>query len=272
MLKWNCLALASLLFTTTNLNAQEGSGHPLFEDDWLFRLGGQHADADVKAGLANPEIGEIPVIDIGASGADTTVTSFWGNVIWQAPERWSLGFSYFEAQAQTQRILGSDFSFGDLTIPAGTGVTAEFTTDFYVLNGYYDFYQAPGRSAGIGLGLYGLELDISLATQVGGQPGGESESADTLAPLPTISAYYKHAFNDKWAVLADIGWLSANIDDYDGEVFAARVSLDYWINDNWGLGAGYTYVDVDLTVDGRVFDQHYEVQYDSYFFYATFGF
>lgn len=272
MLKRNFLAVATLLFTTFNVNAQDGSSHPLFQDDWIFRLGGQKSDADVKAGLANKDLGDIPIIDLNASGADTTVTSFFANIFWQAPERWTVGFSYFQAETDSERILEEDFTFGDLTVPAGTGVTADFTTDFYVLNAFWDFYQAPGRSAGIGMGLYALELDLELAAQVAGQPTGTVESADTLAPLPTISAYYQIAFNDRWAMVADAGWLSANIDDYDGDIFAARISLDYWINENWGLGAGYTYVDLDLTVDERIFDQRYEVEYDSFFFYATFGF
>lgn len=272
MPRWIVPAFVTLLVTTFNLSAEDGSGHPLFEDDWLIRLGGQQADADVKVGLANPQLGDIPVLDIGAGGGDTTVNSFWLNVLWQAPERWSLGFSYFQAEADGERLLDSDFDFGDLTIPAGTGVAGDFTTDFYVLEGFYDFYQAPGRSAGIGLGVYALDLEISLQAQVDGQAVGERESADVLAPLPTISAYYKHAFNDKWAVLAGVGWLSANIDEYDGEILSARLSVDYWINDRWGLGAGYNYVDLDLTVDKAVFDQLYEVQYDSFFFYATFGF
>lgn len=266
------IPLIALFFASFNLQAQDASSHPLFADDWLVRLGGQQADAEVKAGLANPQLGEIPIIDIAAQGSDTTVTSFWGNVLWQAPQRWSIGLSYFRAEADGRRILDSDFSFGDLTIPAGTGVTGEFSTDFYVLNGYYDFYQAPARSAGIGLGVYALDLGFSLATQVGGQATGQRESADVLAPLPTISAYYKHAFNDKWAILADVSWLSANIDKYDGDVLAARLSVDYWINARWGLGAGYTFVDLELTVDEPIFDQRYEVQYNSFFLYATFGF
>lgn len=266
------IPLIALFFASFNLHAQDASSHPLFADDWLFRLGGQQAEADVKAGFANPQLGEIPIIDIGAGDADTNVTSFWGNVLWQAPERWSLGFSYFQAKVDGQRTSDSDFSFGDLTIPSGTGITSEFTTNFYVLNGFYDIYQGPARSVGIGLGVYALDLELSVVGQVGGQATGQSESADVLAPLPTLSAYYKHAFNEKWAILADVGWLSANIDQYDGEILTARLSVDYWINERWGLGAGYTYVDLELTVDEPVFDQRYEVQYDSFFIYATFGF
>ena len=266
------LVLTTLLFAGFNLYAQDGSDHPVFKDDWLFRIGGQQADADLKAGLANADLGDIPIIDLNASDADTKVTSLFANMIWQAPERWSMGFSYFKAETDSERLLDEDLTFGDLRIPAGTGVTANFTTDFYILNGYWDFYRAPDRAAGIGLGIYGLELDITLAAQIGGQLTGEVESANTLAPLPTISAYYKHAFNANLAILLEGGWLSANIDEYDGEILAARLAVDYWINEHWGLGAGYNYVDVDLTVDKPVFDQLYEVQYDSYFLYATFGF
>lgn len=267
-----CLAWVTILLASTPLHAQNGSGNPVFTDDWLFRLGGQQADANAKVGLANSNLGEIPIIDLDASGADTRLTSFFANVMWQAPERLSIGFSYYQARVESDRVLDEDFQFGDLTIPEGTGARTDFTTDFYVLNGFWDVYQSSSTSVGLGLGLYGLDLDISIASQVGNQPTGEVESADTLAPLPTISAYFKHAFNDHLAVFVDGGWLSANIDEYDGEVLAGRVSLDYWFNDNWGLGAGYNYVDIDVLADKPVFDQYYQVQYNSMFFYAMFGF
>lgn len=272
MLNRNTLALATLLLASFNLYAQDGSTHPLFEDDWIFRIGGQQSDADAKAGLANPNIGEIPVIDLNAVDADTTVTSFFGNVVWQGPERWSLGFKYFQAEVTSERVSDEDFTFGDITIPADTGFTADFTTDFYILNGYWDFYQSSNRAAGIGLGLYGMQLDLTLAAQVGGESSAQVESADALAPLPVISAYYMHAFNEHLAMTLEGGWLGADIGDYDGDIVAASISLDYWFNDNWGLGLGYNYVDLDLTVDEDIFDQYYKVKYDSFYFYATFGF
>lgn len=266
------LALLVLLGTAPDAHAQDGSTHPLFTDDWLFRFGGQEADADVTVGLANEQLGTIPVIDLAGTGVDTKLTSFWGNVLWQGPERWSVGFNYFQSEADGSRLSDTDLTFGNLVIPAGTGISASFSTDFYVLNGYYDFYRAPDRAGGVGLGIYALDLEISAQAQIGGQPTGAREQADALAPLPTISAYYKHAFNEKWAWMADVSWLSANIDQYDGEILAARVNLEYWINHHWGLGVGYTYVDLDLTVDEPVFDQLYEVQYDSLYFFMTFGF
>ena len=66
-----------------NVAAEGGADHPLFTDDWLIRIGGQEADANVKVGLGNPNLGDIPLIDIAAGGGNTTVTSFWGNVLWQ---------------------------------------------------------------------------------------------------------------------------------------------------------------------------------------------
>lgn len=272
MSNWKVLALVIFTLSATELHAQDASNHTVLSGDWLIRLGGQQTDANVKAGLANSELGEIPVIDLSAGNANTTVTSFWTNITWQAPERWSLGFSYFQAQAETESITESDFTFGDLEIPAGTGITSDFETDFYVLNGYYDFFQSSNQAAGIGLGLYVLDLSISAQALVGSAPSGSTEAADTLAPLPTISAYYKHAFNDKLAFRANTGWLSADISDYDGSIFAADISIEYWPRATWGFGAGYTYVDLDLTVDKPVFDQLYEVQYDSFYGFFTWGF
>jgi hypothetical protein len=266
------IPLTTLLLVASDVSAQQASDHPLFSDDWLFRLGGQNTDAEVSFGLANETLGEIPVYDLDGAGVDTDFGSFWAHVIWQAPERWSFGFNYFRSEVDGERIADEDIFFGDLEIPAGTGYQSEFVTNFYVLNGYYEFFQRPNQAAGVGLGIYALEMDLQLQSLIGGQTGATQESADTLAPLPTLSLYYKHAFNDRWAIWADMGYFSANIDKYDGEIVAGRVSLDYWINKNWGLGVGYNYVDVDLTVDERIYDQRYKVQWDSFFLFLTAGF
>jgi hypothetical protein len=84
--------------------------------------------------------------------------------------------------------------------------------------------------------------------------------------------YYKHAFNEKWAFVTDVNYFGLTIDDFDGNVFAARASLDYWFNEHWGLGAGLSFVDIDLTVEDEPFDKLFDVQYNSYFLYLTYGF
>lgn len=112
MVRWRCSISIALLFIDFDIFADDGSGNPLLSVDRVFRIGGQRADADVRAGLANPEIGEFPLIDLQGQGTDTTVTSFWTNVLWQAPARWSVGFSYFEAEADARRITDSDITFG----------------------------------------------------------------------------------------------------------------------------------------------------------------
>jgi hypothetical protein len=266
------LTLITLLCAALDASAQDGSNNPLLSSDWLIRIGGQQSDADASIGLSNEELGEIPIVDLNRLGVDSEVTSLWANFLWQAPERWSVGFNYFQAEAEGSRITDEDIEFGDLVIPAGTGINAKFTTDFYVLNAYYDLFQRPDKSLGVGVGIYALDLGMALQKQVGGELTDRTEAADALAPLPTLSMYYQHAFNEHWAWMVDFSWLSANIDQYDGDVFATRIALDYWFNEHWGVGAGYTYVDLDLTIDKDVFDQLYEVQYDSMFIYATFGF
>ena len=117
-----------------------------------------------------------------------------------------------------------------------------------------------------------LDLDLSLDVVVGGNETGQRETADTLAPLPTLSAYYRHAFNDKLALRLSGAWLSATVDNWDGDVVAADVSLEYWPSSSWGFGAGYNYVDIDVTAEENIFDQKYVVEYDSFFAFVSWSF
>ncbi len=264
-------ALTALLIACDCV-AQQGSTSPLFTSDWLIRGGIQRSEADVRLGLGNEELGTIPIVDLDRLDLDPRFTSGWLDITWQAPERWSWGFNYFESRAEGENVTDEDLQFGDLLIPAGTGVLSEFETKFYVLNGYYDFYQAPNRSAGLGFGIYSLDLAASLQEVIAGEPGGIVQGADVLAPLPTLSIYYKQAFNDKWSFTADFNYFGLSVDKYDGNIFSGRVAFDYWLNENWGLGLGLNYVDIDLTIEDDPFDQLYDVQYDSYFLYLSFGF
>jgi hypothetical protein len=264
--------LALLLLVSANSMAQESSGNPLLDSDWLFRTGWQRIDAEASIGLANPEFGTIPVIDFDALGVDPAFNSIWLEGIWQSPERWSVGFNYFQSKAEGAQTTSQDIEFGDLLIPAGTGVRTQFETKFYILNAYYDFYQGPNSVAGVGFGVYGLDLVGSIEVLIGEDRSGTAESADVLAPLPTASLYYTHAFNSHWAISADVDWFGLSINKYDGSMLAGSINVDYWINDHWGLGLGYSYVDLDLTVDEPRYDELYKVEYDSYFLYISFGF
>lgn len=272
MYRYLTFALSLVLLFVSNAFAQETSGNPLLDDDWIIRVGATKIDAEVKVGLSNPELGSIPLIDLDKLGVDAGFTSFWTHVIWQAPERWSWGFNYFRSEADGEHLTSEDIEFGDLTIPAGSGVKSDFVTNFYVLNGYYDFYQSSNSHAGVGFGLYGLDLDLKLQAVVGNEAGASSESASVLAPLPTLSLYYKHAFNERLALWTDVGYFSLDIDNYDGDMLAARLNLEYWVKKKWGFGIGYNFVDLDLTVDKPVFDQQYDVSWNSYNVYFTMGF
>lgn len=266
------ITVISLAFVSFQLYAQEGADHPLFKDDWLVRVGANQADADARVGLANENTGNIPIVDLNKLGVDTTFTSLYANLIWQKPDRWNWSLTYFESRAAGDRVTDSDISFGDLEIPAGTGITSDFTTRFLVLNGAYDILDRSDQVAGVGFGIYSLDLDASIGSLQGGDFIGEIQSTDTLAPLPTISLYYRRAFNEKWAIMADAGYFPVKYDKYDGDIVTARLTIDYWFNEHWGIGGGYSLVDVDLDIDENLYDERYDVNWDSFFLYLTFGF
>ena len=102
MKNWKYPLLSGLLILSCESFAQESSTHPLLSEDWLIRIGGQSMDANVKIGLGNPNLGTIPIVDLKEGDSNTSVNSFWTNIIWQAPERWSFGLSYYLASADTE--------------------------------------------------------------------------------------------------------------------------------------------------------------------------
>lgn len=57
-----------------------------------------------------------------------------------------------------------------------------------------------------------------------------------------------------------LGWLGANIDDYEGKLVIGSAFVDYRINDNWTLGAGYQVIDIDLKIDDSPDEQEYNIE------------
>lgn len=119
----------------------------------------------------------------------------------------------------------------------------------------YSVYSSENTEVGMGLGVHGADfsLQISAETDTGGLPippvslGEETE--DFLAPLPNLYFFASRALSDKFLLHLTGGWMSMTYDDYDGDLFFVRGTLDYRVKEHFGIGGGYSYFDVDVDVD-----------------------
>ncbi|MBL6690013.1 MAG: hypothetical protein ISP91_06440 [Pseudomonadales bacterium] len=140
-----------------------------------------------------------------------------------------------------------------------TSVSSDLEITTYIFAVDYAFHTSDTTEWGVGAGLHAIDLDIKFEGTLNDLTVASSEE-DFLAPLPNLRLYLKHAINEKWMVGGSLGWLGANIDDYDGNLVVGSAFVDYRINDNWTLGAGYQVIDIDLKIDDSPDEQEYNIE------------
>lgn len=263
LMKCAALALASLV---TMPVMADRSDNPSLAADWLFSGGTAFTRNDPKIGLGNPDVGNVSLIDLDRLGVDDSDQDLYGAVHWQGLNRWRFGFSTYVTSVDGGRFTDVDYTYGDLTIPAGSGVSVDTESRFYILNAHYAIWQRPNWEAGAGFGVYALdwEGEIALVSGAGGSRL-DSEAEDFLAPLPTLALYGRYAFTERLAGYASVDWLSLDIGDYDGEVFALTAGVDWWFSKRWGISGGVQIVDIDVVKDNDQYDIFVDANWESLF-------
>ncbi len=257
------LSILLSLLASTPAVAQDATTNPTIASDWLISVGTAFTENDPKIGLA-PDGARVTLIDLEALGIDPDDNDYYVAATWQAPRRWRLDFTTYVSKLDGGLFTDKDYTYGDLVIPAGSGLAMDLSSRFYVLNAHYSFWKKPRWEAGAGFGIYALDWAGGLALVNGdsGEVLGQ-ETEDFLAPLPTLGLFARYAFTERLAGRVGVDWLSANIDKYDGEVFALSAGLDWWFSQHWGLSAGLDIVDIDVTVDDEPFNQYVNASWDS---------
>jgi opacity protein-like surface antigen len=233
-------------------SAQDASWtvNPGLTDTWTFQLGAYIPSVDTTAHLnsASGVIGTDVSLedDLGFSDRKT-LGSF--NAAARLGQRWKIEFEYFQLNRSNSRSITKTINWGDQTYPINTTVEGKFDSTVYRLSGGYSFVKNDQAEVGAALGLFVTDFKASLsASGIGGQ------SADTLAPLPTIALYGAYAFSPRWLLTGRVDYFSLNYNDYDGSLTSVTAGIDYRIARNFGIGAGYRYVDYDLTVSKSDFN------------------
>lgn len=226
--------------------AQESSWkvHPALQDTWTFQLGAFIPSVDTTASLNN-SAGTVGTSvsfedDLGFSDRQT-LGSFLAGV--RLGERWKVEFEYFALDRTNSHAISRTINWGDKTYPINTVVDAKFESTVYRLSGGYSFVKNDQAEVGAALGLFVTDFKTSVSASGVGASGG-----DTLAPLPTIGLYGAYAFSPRWLLSGRLDYFSLNYSDYDGSLKNFTAGIDYRITRNFGIGAGYRYVDYDLTV------------------------
>ena len=134
----------------------------------------------------------------------------------------------------------------------GASVASNFNTKYYILQGGYSFVRSDRANIGVGVGLHVMQLSASISAELsanGMTTDLGTGASDSTAPLPNVYFFGDYAFTPKLAATASIGWFGLEVDKYDGELVSLSANLEYRPWDSFGIGLGYSLVNIDLSID-----------------------
>jgi len=248
MLRRAVVALLALV-SPAALSAEQQ--HPLFSQNFELSLGGQYVDADASVAVVVEPLPET-AIDLSDMGISEDTAVFYAAARWRFAERWLLSFTYNEFDESGSTVIADSFNFDGVEYPAGAALRSRLQLNAYILDVAYSFGKGENYEWGAGMGLHAFDLaaELDAALFVGDAQARISQSGHSLlAPVPNFRVFADYALNPRNALRFGAGWLSANVEDYDGSLLYASLRLEHSINDSIGIGIGAQYTRIDLRHD-----------------------
>jgi hypothetical protein len=268
-------------FVLAGLLVLSGFAHadkPRFGDTLSLSLGGMNHRG--KATLASTrEDAPVNRLTFADLGLDDQTRVFWGDFSWQFADRWQFSLAYTSFSANGFKSASKGGNFGDIDWEIGASLSTEFDLELYIADLTWDFLTTERSHLGVGVGLHAADVDISLVAEVTGSIGGSgadravrAESASVLAPLPNVSMVGGIMLTENVYLGGHLGWMSLTYDKYDGSLFSARGALEWRPWKNFGLGAAYQYVDLDVEIDEGSRIEDYDFRFYGPILFVSVGF
>jgi hypothetical protein len=192
---------------------------------------------------------------------------------WQINGSWQLSANQrldFGVQAPN-RSFAAGVDAMDIQPDYGlAGASADQRYDFSIYR--FDYAVSLLRSSDWDLwGSLGLQvLDLDLTT------GAESENyagfSGLQRPLPTFGLGGRYALNPNWNLRGDLRYFSGARDDWQGNLFDARLAVEYSPFDQVGIGLKYDFVSIDVQDGSQSAQDLYGLRFDRLGIYARLPF
>lgn len=235
-----------------------------------MRLGMYLLEADSTFGLKK-DGGGIELVNLNRLGVKKDDTSPWISGVWRFGRKWSLFLSAFRYDEDGFGVWEIDFDFGDITFPAGAQSYARLATDFYLVDTAYTLIRTPQHELLLGFGIYGVDIKAEFEARVN-EIEINNKRFDFLAPLPNGIVKYSWKISDHWAWHSSLGWFGLSYDKYSGSLINFSTSFEYSFNDHWGMGLGYSAVDMDLEIQDGELTEIYDINIGGVFAYLSLQF
>ncbi len=269
--------LSSIIFISSMLSgfsaiAEENTNAK--DADISIRIGAAFLNGSANVG-STPDATNQSLVnfdDLGVTGLDY---SLYINTEWQFTSNWKLGLEYFGVSQTSTQVIDTQIEFGELVIPVNGEVTANFGVDVYALTAAYSLLSDQDKEISVGFGVHisDLEAGIAGAGFVAGVPVSQGKSsASATAPLPNLRLAGNFSLTDDWSLDLRAGYFSLAYDKYDGQFVTASALIEWQPQEGLGFGVGYSYFDIELTVNASRTTDVYNVSVSGPTIYAVMQF
>jgi opacity protein-like surface antigen len=223
------------------------------DDRFTLRLGAMNIDSDNtlrgSTTAGGRELSFSEDFDLGGKEWEPRVDG-----VFRMSERQRLVFDYFKYDKDRREVLNDTVSYDGTTVPAGSFVKGELKYQVSSLVYDYAVVDTDTFELGLQLGAEYARVSAKVYADLGDAYEGQflNEKADGIAPVVGARVTFTPAEN--WLINLQGQYLNAdwgNFDDYKGDLTRANAIVEYKLNPNFGIFAGYDWFRLDIDQSGR---------------------
>jgi len=274
------LASAMSLTLSTGALAQGiGTGGAFKADPFFINLGGQiirlGSDLQVNAGPSAAGTTIDSEEDLGLKSSPSTWRLDAG---WRITDRNQIVFSYYQVNRSGDKSIERAFVYDGYDYVVGGSLHTELDQTYYQLKYRYYFVQRDRGEFGVQVGLSYNDISAGLTLLAyGSGPGtqatlGREVKGSMGAPTATLGIVGSYQFTDRCFFRGDAGWLSLDLNGYDGTVVSLRACVDYYPWKSVGFGCGYEFNGLKIKTDQSDWDGRFKSSLSSFVGYVSFKF
>ena len=238
-------------------------------DRWTLKIGGYLTGLDTKIRLDSPTGGEGTTVsledDLGFSSSESLPRFRLGVILGQRHE---ISGGYYKTDRDSSTTIQEEIEWGDEVFPIDVTVTGFYDTEFIDLAYSYWFYSSESTSLGITGGLVFVTLGSGLSVATAGPGVGVEEDISTDVPVPQLGFSINHYLGKRFVLYGNLGYITFNLDDWEGNVASARLAIEHRTWKNFGFGVGYGYTDYDIDTKSVDFLGKWQYNISGFEFYA----
>ena len=213
--------------------------------------------------------------DLGLTSDETT---FWGDVSWRFARKHRLTVAYFGFTRGAGAVANKELIIGDETFPVGASLSTEFKLQIVPIAYSYSFMNEDKYEFGASLGVHWYTMDFSVlgSASLNNLDADFAVSVDANAPMPLLGLFFDYHFTPRWSAGFHGQVFALDLDDdtfsFSGTVTNLRLSTEYWVFNNVGLGVAVSWFKLDVDLDDSDWKGSVDYEYWGPQIYATIRF